>query len=269
MVETDATRGQGDHQSSEMSDFIEVLDDHVRKFSRSPFFELLGSSGTLHDVRVMVPSFTFFVFAFQDALRLNESRFEHPDLQEIARLHRREDAGHEIWFLRDMSKLQISPHLSWVLGRPHLKTRDCGYAIVSEVLRARTDLERIAILIVLESTGDVFFSRVFRFFARAGVTESLEYFAKSHYEVECDHELFSPEHSRRVGRLTIAPKQRQEMLEMVLRMLSAMTSMVDAVYDRVVASRGSDKPVDAGQLPEQSGSRDTVSREVLRKRQTL
>src|SRR5690606_38185151 len=128
------------------------------------------------------------VFAFQDMLRLNHERMQDPALRKIARQHRSEDAGHEVWFLSDMRKLGVERDIAWLFSEDHRGTRDPSLQLIAEVLGAVDDRQRLAIPLVLEAGGHAFFSRVFGFFERCGVTQKLEYFAETHWEVEMGHD---------------------------------------------------------------------------------
>src|SRR6185312_10890845 len=106
------------------------------------------------------PRLAFWVMSFQDILRLNEQMVNDPVLKRIARHHRDEDLGHERWFLEDIAKLTGGPlTISALYGRASASTRDAAYQLITEVYRATDDRLRIVLVLVLESTGHVFFGR--------------------------------------------------------------------------------------------------------------
>ena len=80
--------------------------DHIEGLTRSlaclEYFQLLQRPGTLSDVEIMGQGLSFFVLSFQDMLRLNAALVTDPRLADIANEQRRDDAGHDVWFLDDL-----------------------------------------------------------------------------------------------------------------------------------------------------------------------
>ena len=142
-----------------------VIDEGQRRFARLPFFRRL-EDGSPDDARAFVPALAFFVMGFQDILRLNEARMRDPGLRALVRGHRPEDHDHEQWFLEDLRALGLELEVGGLFGPEHAATRDAAYAVMSEVFRANDDVTRLALILVLESTGEVFFSRVPRYVER-------------------------------------------------------------------------------------------------------
>lgn len=220
-----------------MRQILAEIDRRTEAFSQRPFFELMQGAGSLDDVRTLVPNLTFFVFAFQDLLRVNERKISDPRLRELATVHRREDAGHQLWFLADMKKLGVERDIGWVLGPPHRAVRECSFEIVAEAVRAADDHTRITIPLVLESTGDVFFKGIFHFCDRVGVEQSLEYFSKPHWEVEVGHEIFGPEPQAYLESLVLDPAARARLLATVERLFVSLEGLVDHLHACVLKGR--------------------------------
>lgn len=208
-------------------------------FEQRPYFKLLDGNGTLEDVRILVPGAIFFVFAFQDMLRLNHERVNDPLLRSIAQGHRREDAGHERWFLNDMKMLGIERDIGWIFSDAHRPTRDAAFELIAEVLAATDDRQRVAIPLALEAGGHAFFSRAFGFFDRCGVHQKLQYFARSHWEVEQSHEVFEDHQALAVRSIVLDETTRRGTCDMIGRMFAALTRMVDAVCSQIEAARSS------------------------------
>jgi hypothetical protein len=213
----------------------------TEEFAQRPFFELMQGDGTLSDVRTLVPNLTFFVFSFQDLLRMNERQIEDPKLRELAKVHRREDAGHELWFLADMKKLGVERDIGWVLGRPHRAVRECSFEMVAEAIRAENDYTRITLPLVLESTGDVFFNGIFHFCDRVGVEQSLEYFSKPHWEVEVGHEIFGAEPQAHLESIVLEDATRDRLLASVERMFVSLGNLIDHLHACIVSDRAHDR----------------------------
>ncbi len=216
-----------------------VQDEILRqqqRFAQQPFFRRLEQEGPMEHALAFVPGLTFFVMAFQDMLRINEVRVSDPALLRIARHHRLEDQGHEQWFLRDMAKLGTERDIRWLFGPEHAATRDASYALLSEVIRANDDRLRIVLLLVLEATGEVFFSRIPGYIERAGYrgAAQLEYFSRSHHETEKNHILFEREMHASLIAVELPSEIRTDALALVERSFTAMRSMVDELEARIV-----------------------------------
>ena len=206
-------------------------------YEKRPFFRALEGVGSPAEVQQLVPALTFFVFAFQDILRLNEEQIVDPSLKAIARQHRAEDAGHQSWFLHDARCLGVEPNLEWTFGNNHRVTRDTSYRLISEVFRASDDRVRVVVPIVLEAAGHPFFSRVFRFFENAGIDSPLKYFALSHWQVEQGHEMLQEAQGTYLRELNLPDGLRRECLEVIERIFAAMATMVDDLTLRMQAAK--------------------------------
>lgn len=211
----------------------ELADQHESR----PLFRLLEGSARPPEVQVLVSALTFFVFAFQDVLRLNEKQMVDPALKAIARQHRAEDAGHQRWFLHDARRLGVEPDIEWAFGREHRVTRDTSYRLIAEVFRASDDRVRVLVPLVLEAAGHPFFSRVFRFFENAGVSGTFKYFARTHWEVEESHAMLQQDQGRLLHELQLPDDLRAECHAMIERMFQAMGTLVDDLWRRMVAAQ--------------------------------
>lgn len=214
---------------------------HVEKYlaqkqaelASHPFFARLqlnrGSSGEL----AFAGGLTFWVFVFQDVLRLNETRVTDPTMKAIVRHHRIEDGGHEKWFLEDLALLDPTPRdVPWLFGAQHAQTRDAAYALMSEVYRASDDRVRVALLHTLESAGHVFFERVADYVHATGMTDQLRYFSHHHLEVEKDHSLFE-EDAPAAAAIELPAEVLAEALAMVDRCYQAFTQLFDGLEARL------------------------------------
>ncbi len=226
-----------------MMQVLSAIQETAKEFEKRPYFRLLEGPGSPRDVQILVPAATFFVFAFQDMLRLNHERVRDDDLKQIARQHRMEDAGHELWFINDMRKLGVERDIPWIFSKHHRATRDASLELIGEILHAEDDYQRIAIPLVLEAGGHVYFSRIFHFFKRCGVDLDLEYFAEAHWQVEQAHEVFDADHSQKLERIQLSGMARKRTIDMAGRMFQSMTRMVDDIHAQIEASRqGASRP---------------------------
>jgi hypothetical protein len=208
-----------------------------REFAALPFSKRLEVEGTIEDVAAFAPGLTFFVLAFQDVLRLNESRVADPDIRRIVRKHRFEERGHEAWFLHDIAELRIERDIRWVFGPHHEATRDASYAIIGEVLAARDDRVRLTLLLILEATSEIFASRIAKYLGQTGHKNPLYYFARTHHDREMSHEMFGGEAKREILSIELAPDVLKDALGLVERVFDAMTEVFAELEARVARAR--------------------------------
>jgi hypothetical protein len=230
----------------------EYIKERQSRFGEIKFFEELeryeatdGVDGALAFVRGL----SFFIMAFQDILRLNETRVQDRELRIIARHHRMEDKGHDLWFLDDMLKIDGSlPDVGEIFSSAHTVTRDTAYTLVGEVFRATDDRTNIALLLVLESTGHVFFTRVVDFLERIGYDKQLTYFARAHLEVELGHALFEERMDAVIDSIEMNAEERAMIVRAVDNSFDAMTRMLEELTGQV-RSRSTMPPPSFGAPP--------------------
>jgi hypothetical protein len=230
----------------------EYIKERQSRFGEIKFFEELeryeatdGVDGALAFVRGL----SFFIMAFQDILRLNETRVQDRELRIIARHHLMEDKGHDLWFLDDMLKIDGSlPDVGEIFSSAHTVTRDTAYTLVGEVFRATDDRTNIALLLVLESTGHVFFTRVVDFLERIGYDKQLTYFARAHLEVELGHALFEERMDAVIDSIEMNAEERAMIVRAVDNSFDAMTRMLEELTGQV-RSRSTMPPPSFGAPP--------------------
>jgi hypothetical protein len=210
------------------------LHDKQTSLVSHTFFARLDRNEPFEKGMDFAAGLTFWVFAFQDILRLNESRVKDADLRRIARHHRTEDKGHDGWFLEDLAELDPTPRdFRWLFGRHHLQTRDAAYALMSEVFRANDDHVRIVLLLTLESAGHVFFERMAAYVARNDASHRLRYFSHEHLAVEKDHELFEGRLEKALD-VDLSLPVRMEAIAMIDRCYEAFGQLFAGLEARMV-----------------------------------
>ncbi len=208
-----------------------------RQFAELPFSKRLLEKGTIEDVAAFAPGLTFFVLAFQDVLRLNESRVVDPAIRAFVRKHRFEERGHEVWFLHDVSQLHIERDIRWIFSSHHEATRDASYAIVSEVLAAHDDRVRLTLLLVLEATSEVFASRIGDYLAQANYEGPLYYFSRTHHDREMSHGIFDEGVEQALLSADLPESVLTEALGLVERVFDAITEVFADLEARVIRAR--------------------------------
>jgi hypothetical protein len=217
-----------------MKQVREHIGSRQARFGDIKFFEELERYESTDGALAFVRGLTFFVMAFQDILRLNESRVRDHELQMIARHHRLEDKGHDLWFLHDLKQVEGQlPDVGEIFSSAHAVTRDTAYALVGEVFRATDDRANIALLLVLESTGHVFFNRVVEFMERLGYPRKMYYFARGHLDIELGHQLFEERMDAIIDAIELNDAERAAVIEAVDNSFDAMTRMFESLTEQV------------------------------------
>jgi hypothetical protein len=213
---------------------LDHIDESQGRLANHPFFGLLTETEPLANVLNFVPLATFWVMSFQDALRLNAGMITNPQLLRIARHHREEDSGHDRWFLDDLRLVDgVLPDVETLYGAAHQPVRDVTYALMAESFRAVEDVERVALLLILESTGQVFFPRVVEYFRSAGIEADLRYFAQTHLDVEKNHEIVEQQMHDTLAALEVSAGTVGRCVAAVDRCYAAFGRLFDAFADAV------------------------------------
>lgn len=216
--------------------------DQQLKFGLHPFFQRLDRNEPLRHVLPFASGLTFWAMVFQDVLRLNEEHVTDPEMKKIARHHRGEDSGHDKWFLNDLIKIEGSnPDIRALFGKQHKVTRDVSYALISEVYRAQSDYERIILILALESTGHIFFEKIASYFERFGVVQCLQYFSRTHIDVEKAHEVFEKQMEATLSAIELPAEVRERCLQLVDRAYKAFNEMFDFFEELIISEM--DRPV--------------------------
>ncbi len=215
--------------NSTMADLQRVIEQRRLELERSPFIQGIERSSSVDGLRGFVPQLYFYVYAFQDVLRLSAETITDPRLAAIATNHRNEDAGHERWFGSDVVALGCARDVEWVFGPEHSQTRDVAYALVAEVLHADDDRLRLVVPLVLEAAGSVFFFRVIDLLERAGFDRPLHYFARHHQDVEASHDIFSDATGGELEAIEFEPAIYERAVGIVNRSFDRMMTFADSL----------------------------------------
>lgn len=209
-----------------MADLRDVIRERQSRLAEAPFLRALESSDSLEEMRAFAPQLYFYVFAFQDMLRLSHERFTDPAMREIAGRHRAEDAGHQEWFTNDAQALGFTRDVAWVFGDEHRPTRDFSYEVIAQILGTTDDRIRLLFPLMLEAAGALFFSRIVNLVGRSGYDGQLQYFARSHQEVEANHEMFTETSDRELDDIAFDARTFATALDVIHRCFDACERIV-------------------------------------------
>jgi hypothetical protein len=233
---------------------LEHIEAKQASFAKHPFFAELRLDRPIEQIASFAPRLAFWVMSFQDILRLNEQMVQDPALKRIARHHRDEDLGHERWFLEDIAKLTGGPlTISALYGRASASTRDAAYQLITEVYRAADDRLRIVLVLVLESTGHVFFGRT-AVLTNAAVQnpQKLKYFSDFHLHIEQAHEVFESQIESQILNIPLPPALEAEALALVDRAYAAFDSMFHGLRDELAQRREKSEELARSEPPNQA-----------------
>lgn len=214
-----------------MKKLNEYIEKKQEDFTRHPFFARLQSCDSIDQLMQFSPHVMFWVMTFQDLLRLNEERIKDPYLHRIARHHRLEDSGHDMWFQHDLTVLYKNSeqyNVTWLFHEDPC-TRDAAYTHIADVMTLEDEHLRVAFLLALESSGHIMFDRISKAVDKFGYSSQLKYFADSHLQVEKAHAVFEEEMERKLFAHELTPEQRYRGRAMIERMYTAYNTMFTAL----------------------------------------
>ena len=202
------------------------VQQHITKkqqdFKNHSFFHKLKEQDDFVKTMNFASKLAFWVMAFQDILRLIPPRIQTKELRRIATHHKMEDAGHHLWFLEDMGLLEKDKNytVAWLFSKENAPVRDFAYHVMSEALTLPKDHLKITLILILESTGHIFFEHMAAFAKLKGYDSNLKYFSSSHLEVERNHAVFEERLMNALFGIKLSDKDRLE-----------ATDLVERVYD--------------------------------------
>jgi DMATS type aromatic prenyltransferase len=191
------------------------------------FLRRLRASSSLDIVRAIAPRVGFFVLSFQDVQRLVHEYTADPELAEIARVHRLEDQGHDLWYLEDLERLGTRVDVPLLFSAEHERMRGLTYRTIADVIHARDDRTRLALVLALESAGQLFFGGVIELLARLGNPDALRYFGRPHAEAEGSHEVFGTEGAQALERIVVPASVLPEVLAVIGRVFETIRRLGD------------------------------------------
>ena len=198
------------------------------KLAKHPLFNQINRESSLESIKLLAQYLSFWVMSFQDVIRINEMQITDSKIRKVAYHHLVEDMGHDQWFLSDLQQLKLEePNLKLLYSRDYIFTRDATYAIMSEVFRASSDIERVALIMSLESTGHIFFEYTASLVKRVSYSSNLKYFSIHHLEVENNHKIFEQKVQDFLNSIHLSEDENKKICDIVDRVYQAFTIMFD------------------------------------------
>ncbi|MCY1057632.1 hypothetical protein [Nannocystis sp. SCPEA4] len=200
------------------------------QFARHPFFARLRPAGELRHALAFARGLSFWVYVFQDVIRLNAALAREPRLQALLVRHAEEDRGHEQWFHADLLEIFGAPVALDELFAPEFADARAGaLAIAAEVFRLSDDRLRVVLVDALEAAATVGFTRFAAHVRASGFTDRLKYFDGRHLAVEADHELHTEHVDRELDAIVLSAETRAEAVALIDRVFAAFAQIFTAL----------------------------------------
>jgi len=155
-------------------------------------------------------------------------------IQVIVNNHTYEDDHHWLWFLEDVETLGINRYVKFSDALNFLWNEETkGSRLVShQIFRSAfgaSPISKLAILEVIESTGNVFFSTAAPIAQELRTITQKEffYFGGFHLPVETDHTTGTPEVDQLIKNIQLSEKTRQEAFKIVENLFEVFTELRD------------------------------------------
>ena len=203
-----------------------MIADENHRLEAHPFLQRIPRAD-VEEIREVAAQLTFWIFSFQDVARHARSLITHEPLASFVQTHEKEGHGHDTWFLNDAARLGVTRDLRWAFAREQAPVRDVSYRILSEVFQAPCDHARIAVSISLDKIGGSFFALMVERLEAIGHSEGLQFFARSHLEIEAAHETFDAETEARFERIELTRAEYEAAVRTTRQIYAAMEDMAD------------------------------------------
>lgn len=219
-----------------MEEVLALIEKKKQEFAKSGLFEFMRDKSIDPKQRLaFAPCVAPFVMSFGE---FNKHLFrEEPTkdpIQEIVNKHSYEDDDHWLWFLEDLETLGINRTLKFsdALNFVWSEETQASRWVTHQIFRyafGSTPIAKLAILEVIEATGNVFFSTASPIAQELRTITQKEfiYFGRFHLEVENNHSKDLPQQRRLIESIQLTPESRQEAFEIVENLFEVFTKMTD------------------------------------------
>ena len=219
-----------------MEEVLALIEKKKQEFAKSGLFEFMRDKSINPRQRLaFAPCVAPFVMSFGEFNKyvFREEPTNDP-IQEIVNKHSYEDDHHWLWFLEDLETLSINKTLRFSDALNFLWNEETKASrwVTHQIFRyafGATPIAKLAILEVIEATGNVFFSTA------APIAEELRtitqkeflYFGCFHLAVETGHTTGTPDVEQLIQNIQLTIESRQEAFEVVENLFEAFTKLTD------------------------------------------
>ena len=185
-------------------------------FAKTPLFDKL--SQPWHGFEE-AGFFAYWIFTFQDILRLNLEKIHDADLKEVFTQHQLEDSGHDLWYIHDLSLLGIDLDISTLYNVKNYKIRRAVNEIISLTLQDIEDIERVILVEALEESSHTLFEHTSKYISGFEQADKLKFFSKHHLAAEENHEFRNAKIMDKIFNLELTNTKR-----------ASLQNIIDKVY---------------------------------------
>lgn len=219
-----------------MEKVLALIEKKKQEFAKSGLFEFMQDKSIDPRQRLaFAPCVAPFVMSFGEFNKyvFREEPTNDP-LQAIINNHTYEDDHHWLWFLEDLETLGINKSLKFSDALNFLWDEETKASrwLTHQIFRyafGASPIAKLAILEVIEATGNVFFSTA------APISQELRtithkeflYFGCFHLDVETGHTTGTPEVERFIQNIQLTPESCQEAFEVVENLFEDFTKLTD------------------------------------------
>ncbi|MEG4204097.1 hypothetical protein QUA20_09225 [Microcoleus sp. Pol7_A1] len=217
-----------------MKEVLTLIEKKKQEFAKSGLFEFMRDKSINPRQRLaFAPCVAPFVMSFGEFNKyvFREEPTNDP-LQAIVNNHTYEDDHHWLWFLEDLETLGInntvkfSDTLNFLWNEETKGSRWVTHQIFRYAFGA-SPIAKLAILEVIEATGNVFFSTAAPIAQelRTITQKELLYFGYFHLAVETGHTTGTPEAGQLISDIQLTEETRQEAFKIVEKLFEVFTEL--------------------------------------------
>ena len=219
-----------------MEEVLALIEKKKQKFASSGLFEFMRDQSIDPRQRLaFAPCMAPFVMSFGELNKYVLREEPTTDLiQEIVNNHTYEDDHHWWWFLKDLETLGINRYVKFSDALNFLWNEETKAArlVSHQIFRSAfgaSPITKLAILEVIEATGNVFFSTAAPIAQELRTITQKEflYFGCFHLAVETGHTTGTPEVDQLIKNIQLSEETRQEAFKIVENLFEVFTELTD------------------------------------------
>lgn len=219
-----------------MEEVLALIEKKKQEFAKSGLFEFMRDQSINPRQRLaFAPCVAPFVMSFGEFNKyvFREEPTNDP-LQAIVNNHTYEDDRHWLWFLEDLETLGINRYVKFSDALNFLWNEETKASrwVTHQIFRyacGASPIAKLAIIEVIEATGNVFFSTAAPIAQelRTITQKELLYFGCFHLAVETGHTTGTPDVDQQIKNIQLTVESRQEAFEIVENLFEAFTKLTD------------------------------------------
>jgi len=219
-----------------MEKVLALIEKKKQEFAKSGLFEFMRDQSIDPRQRLaFAPCIATFAMSFGEFNKyvFREEPTNDP-LQVIVNNHTYEDDHHWLWFLEDLETLGINKAVKFNDALNFLWNEETKASrwVTHHIFRyafAASPITKLAILEVIEATGNVFFSTAAPIAQELRTITQKEflYFGCFHLAVETGHTTGTPEVDQLIKNIQLTEETRQEVFKIVEHLFEVFTELTD------------------------------------------